>query len=61
VLREWTHTMRAEHRSDATVRSYTESAQMLADFLDGADALDASTDEPSRWTDRAAAEASDEG
>jgi hypothetical protein len=32
VLREWTHAVRAEHRSDATVRSYTESARMLVDF-----------------------------
>ena len=36
VLREWTHALRAEHRSDATVRSYTESARMLVDFLNDA-------------------------
>ena len=33
VLREWTHALRAEHKSDATVRSYIESARMLARFL----------------------------
>ena len=33
VLREWTHVLKAEHKSDATVRSYIESARMLAQFL----------------------------
>jgi site-specific recombinase XerD len=33
VLREWTHALKAEHKSDATVRSYIESARMLAQFL----------------------------
>jgi site-specific recombinase XerD len=49
VLREWKHALRAEHRSDATVRSYTESARMLVDFLNGAEALDASTDDLHRF------------
>ena len=49
MLREWTHALRAEHRSDATVRSYTESARMLVDFLNGAEALDASTDDLRRF------------
>jgi hypothetical protein len=43
------HALLAEHRSDATVRSYTESARMTVDFLDGADALDASTDDLRRF------------
>ena len=41
--------MRAEHRSDATVRSYTESARMLVNILDGADPLDACTDDLRRY------------
>jgi site-specific recombinase XerD len=49
VLREWTHALRAEHRSDATVRSYTESTRMLVDFLNGAEALDVSTDDLRRF------------
>ena len=49
VLHEFTHALRAEHRSDATVRSSTESAQMLVDFLNGAEALDASTDDLRRF------------
>jgi hypothetical protein len=39
------HALLAEHRSDATVRCYTESGRMLVAFLGGADALDASTDD----------------
>ena len=35
----------AEHGSDASVRSYTESARMLVAFLGGAEALDASTED----------------
>ena len=41
--------MRAEHRSYATVRSYTESARMLVNILDGADPLDACTDDLRRY------------
>ncbi len=39
----------AEHRSDASVRSYTESARMLVAFLGGAEALDASTEDLRRF------------
>jgi site-specific recombinase XerD len=49
VLREWEHALRAEHKSDQTVRSYTESARMLAIFLDGADLLTVSTDDLRRF------------
>jgi site-specific recombinase XerD len=49
VLREWTHALKAEHKSDATVRSYLESVRMLALFLDGADAVNASTDDVRRF------------
>jgi hypothetical protein len=49
VLREWTHALLAEHPSDATVRSCTESARMLVDFLNGTEALDASTDDLRRF------------
>jgi site-specific recombinase XerD len=49
VLREWEHALLAEHRSRETVRSYTESARMLAIFLDGADLLTASTDDLRRF------------
>jgi site-specific recombinase XerD len=49
VLREWEHTLRQENRTDATVRSYTESARMLAIFLDGADLLTVSTDDLRRF------------
>jgi site-specific recombinase XerD len=43
VLREWTHALKAEHKSDQTVRSYTESVRMLAEFLHGFDVLRAGT------------------
>ena len=49
LLREWTHALRAEHRSDATVRSYTESARRLVNILDGADPLEACTDDLRRY------------
>ena len=49
VLREWTHALLAEHRSPQTVRSYTESARMLAQYLDGADVLAATTDDLRRF------------
>jgi site-specific recombinase XerD len=49
VLREWEHALLAEHRSSETVRSYTESARMLAIFLSGADLLTASTDDVRRF------------
>jgi site-specific recombinase XerD len=49
VLREWEHALLAEHRSSETVRSYTESARMLAIFLNGADLLTASTDDVRRF------------
>jgi site-specific recombinase XerD len=49
LLREWEHALRAEHKSDQTVRSYTESARMLAGFLDGADLLTVSTDDLRRF------------
>jgi site-specific recombinase XerD len=37
VLREWTHALLSEHRSPQTVRSYTESARMLIQFLGDAE------------------------
>jgi site-specific recombinase XerD len=53
VLREWTHALKAEHKSDATVRSYIESARMLARFLAvtnvTADILSAATDDLRRF------------
>jgi site-specific recombinase XerD len=53
VLREWTHALKAEHKSDATVRSYIESARMLARFLAvtnvTADILTAPTDDLRRF------------
>lgn len=49
LLREWEHALRAEHRSDQTVRSYTESARMLTAFLDGADLLAVTTDDLRRF------------
>jgi site-specific recombinase XerD len=49
VLREWEHALRSEHKSEQTVRSYTESARMLAMFLDGADLLTVSTDDLRRF------------
>jgi site-specific recombinase XerD len=49
VLREWTHALRSEHKTDATVRSYTESVRMLADFLGNADVLAATTDDLRRF------------
>lgn len=49
VLREWTHALKAEHKSDQTVRSYIESARMLARFLDGGDVLAASTEDVRRF------------
>lgn len=52
VLREWEHALRATNKSDMTVRSYTESARMLATFLDGADLLTASTSDLRRFMDR---------
>jgi len=49
VLREWTHALLSEHRSDQTVRSYTESARMLAQFLDGTEVLTATTNDLRRF------------
>jgi site-specific recombinase XerD len=49
VLREWTHALKAEHKTDATVRSYIESVRMLAGYLDGADVLAATTDDLRRF------------
>jgi site-specific recombinase XerD len=50
VLREWEHALRAEHKSDQTVRSYTESARMLAAFLGGgADLLAVTVDDLRRF------------
>lgn len=45
VLREWEHALRSEHKSEQTVRSYTESVRMLAGFLPaGTDVLGVDTD-----------------
>ena len=41
--------MRAEHRSDATFRSPTESVRRLINILDGADPLEACTDDLRRY------------
>lgn len=49
VLREWEHALRAEDKSEQTVRSYTESARMLVNFLDGADLLTVSPDDLRRF------------
>jgi site-specific recombinase XerD len=49
VLREWTHALKAEHKSGQTVRSYTESVWMLAEFLHGADVLTATTEDLRRF------------
>jgi hypothetical protein len=49
VLREWTHALSAEGKSPMTIRSYTESVRMLIESLDGAAALDASTDDLRRF------------
>jgi site-specific recombinase XerD len=49
LLREWEHALRAEHKSDQTVRSYIESARMLAIFLDDADLLSVTADDLRRF------------
>jgi hypothetical protein len=41
--------LRAEHRSDATVRSPTESARRLINILDGTEPLEACTDDLRRY------------
>lgn len=51
VLREWEHALRAEHKSDMTVRSYQEAGRRLAEFLDGADLLGATTSDLRRFID----------